>query len=72
VLVQGWLINNNNVEEFIDTVLCEMNRLENALANTKIINRKSQVYIKIDMLVMNKMYKSSQINFFIFYFLFFF
>lgn len=45
VLVQGWLINNNNVEEFIDTVFCEMNRLENALANTKIINRKSQVHI---------------------------
>jgi len=41
--VQGWLINNNNFNEFIITVTSEMNRLENALAKTKIIIEKSQV-----------------------------
>lgn len=44
VLVQGWLINNRNFNEFIKTIMSEMNRLENALAAT-LSNRKTQVHL---------------------------
>uniref|UniRef100_A0A2S2NRV9 Protein SZT2 n=1 Tax=Schizaphis graminum TaxID=13262 RepID=A0A2S2NRV9_SCHGA len=45
VLVQGWLINNRNFQEFIKTITTEMNRLENSLAMTKKTIRKPKHFI---------------------------